>query len=86
MEKFSKEYQFIQEEQNMLVNLKIINLTDMEILFGQMVINILENGKMEKIMGTERKYGMMEENIQEHLKMTNYTEKEPFIILMAKNT
>ena len=85
MEKFSKEYQFIQEEQNMLVNLKIINLTDMEILFGQMVINILENGKMEKIMGTERKYGMMEENIQEHLTMINYTAKELFIILMAKN-
>ena len=58
----------------------------MEILLGQMVINTLANGKMVKAMETVQKYGMMEENIQEHLKMTNYTEKEPFIILMAKNT
>lgn len=70
----------------MLENLKITNPMDMEILFGQMVINTLENGKTVKAMEMEQKHGVMEENIQEHLKMINCTEKELFITLMAKST
>ena len=63
MEQLLKEFQHIQEEQNMLVNLKIINHMDTEPSFGQMVINIMGNGKMVKVMVTEPKYGKMEENI-----------------------
>ena len=84
-EKFLREYQFILVEQNMLVNLKITNQTDMEPLFGQMVINTMENGKMVKAMVTEPKYGKMEENIWENLKMTNCMEKEHYFTPTAKN-
>ena len=63
MEQLLKEFQHIQEEQNMLVNLKIINHMDTEPSFGQMVINIMGNGKVEKVMVTELKCGLMEENI-----------------------
>jgi len=69
----------------MLVNLKILNLTDMEIFLGIMVINTLGNGKMEKVMAVEQKSGVMEENTQESLIMINCTEMELFIILMGKN-
>ena len=63
MEKFLKEPQYIQEEQNMSVNLKIMNHMDMEPSSGQTAINTMENGKMVKVMVMELKYGLMEENI-----------------------
>ena len=69
----------------MLVNLKISNQMDMELLFGQMVIDTMENGKMAKVMEMGQNYGKMEGNTQEHLKMINYTAKELFIIRMEKN-
>ena len=70
----------------MLVNLKIINHTDMELLFGKMAINMLGSGKMVKAMETELKYGKMEESISEHLKMTNWKEKVACITPMVVNT
>ena len=85
MEKFLKGQLYFLVELNMLENLKISNLTDLEILLGQMEINILVNGNLEKVMEVEQKYGAMEESIQERLKMTNCMEKEFFIIQMAKN-
>ena len=63
MEEFLKEYQYNLAEQNMLVSLKIISHTDMEHLYGQMVINTLVNGKMVNLMEEEPKHGRMEENI-----------------------
>ena len=58
-----KEFQYILEGQSISVHLKITNQMDMELSFGQMVINTMENGKMAKVMVTEPKYGLMEENI-----------------------
>ena len=63
MGKSLKEFQYILEEQSISVHLKITNQMDMELSFGQMVINTMENGKMAKVMVTEPKYGLMEENI-----------------------
>ena len=73
MEKLLREQLYFLEDPNMSVNLKILNITGMEILLGLMVINILVNGEKEKIMEMEQKYGTMEESIQVILKMINYT-------------
>ena len=67
------------------VDINLFDLADIEIFSGPIKIDTMANGKMEKVMEMEQKYGMMAGNILEHLKMTNYTEKELSIILMAKD-
>ncbi len=47
----------------MLVNLETLNHTDLELLYGKMVINTMENGWMVKVTEMEPNYGMTDENI-----------------------